>query len=755
LLLSSAKHLREELELRRKNGSVIRLRELEKQAVELKQRAEEADRRRRQTARKVRYALAAVAGLMMLTLLGVFGWTVRQRAQEEGRRRELREVHISRMRLRRAGWSSNSWSILKHAANIRLDDEVEQQASASLTGLDARILHFRENIAGASAAFGPGGQVLVGGVGATGLATLVDSDGAMTRLPARGDGPVCWTRSGAPLQFAVVSNHFALRDARTAALHREFAPSPALSQAPGSAAVLAATPDGSRVAAAFANRVQVWNAATGGSLGQLPMAVTSLSLSADGSLLGVGGSDGATRVYTVPGLAEVAVLPPALRNSPIRCLAFARDPIARYHGDRQTNSWLLATGDQGARIVIWDLNRHQPRSYCHGSSWVVTALAFDPDGLTLASSGRNEARLWDVASGRVLLCLQLTSSGETRALAFDGDGRRLVCGGEPGAGDATLVVWQLEADRGIRGLRGFTAAVRKVWFSKDGRRVAALSDDWQLGVWEVPSGRLVAMLETPVGSSYADSAGGCFERGGARFAFATWTNATVFNLETRAVLREWPLNEGSSDQLQFDGSGRLLLVRREREPVSSTWIWRLYELKTNGARQLLHQQVEKDWRAQDLAFAPNGDWFLVGSGRGATGPQRVHAYRVADGRELWKSDMRGDLRACFEPAGRFFACTADAPRALRLIRCTDFKELGKTVDDCEALSSSGTQYRTSPPLVRDPEQKDDIHLTTDWTTNAWVSAFSPDGSFLAWGTEEGVVLVADIQEVRRRLALLR
>jgi hypothetical protein len=32
--------------------------------------------------------------------------------------------------------------------------------------------------------------------------------------------------------------------------------------------------------------------------------------------------------------------------------------------------------------------------------------------------------------------------------------------------------------------------------------------------------------------------------------------------------------------------------------------------------------------------------------------------------------------------------------------------------------------------------------------------FSPDGSKLAWGTEEGTVLVADIDEVLRRLKAL-
>jgi len=48
-----------------------------------------------------------------------------------------------------------------------------------------------------------------------------------------------------------------------------------------------------------------------------------------------------------------------------------------------------------------------------------------------------------------------------------------------------------------------------------------------------------------------------------------------------------------------------------------------------------------------------------------------------------------------------------------------------------------------------------IPLITDWSQFASVSAFSPDGRRLACGTEEGIVVVADIPEVRRRLATLR
>ncbi len=200
----TAEEMRADLKLLSSKKSLVRLRKLER------------------AYHRALLVLAAGAGIVVVLGLVTGFFFFRSSAAEQNRRRELREIQISRLQPRLAGWFSDNWSRLDHAAKLRKDQEVQEQASAMLAGLDARPVKVFKGTAAASAAFGPDGRALVGGVGPNGPALLIDTNGVMTELPARGEGPVCWAPDGVPLQLMAVSNALALRDALTGNARREF-----------------------------------------------------------------------------------------------------------------------------------------------------------------------------------------------------------------------------------------------------------------------------------------------------------------------------------------------------------------------------------------------------------------------------------------------------------------------------------------------------------------------------------------------------
>jgi WD40 repeat protein len=315
----------------------------------------------------------------------------------------------------------------------------------------------------------------------------------------------------------------------------------------------------------------------------------------------------------------------------------------------------------------------------------------------------------------------------------------------------------LEFGRGITQLRGLVKAVRQVWFSPNGRRLAALSDEWRLGIWEMDSNKLVALLETPAGYS-ADNAGGAFDASGSRFAFATWKESCLFELGTGQTIQRWPLAEGFSDQLVFDPDERLLLLRREVSSESLRWIWRLHELAKSERPDLLHQQTNTDWSPVGMTFLMDGKRFLVWHGGNSETEGFLRAFDTATGREIWRTATGrgdGDLRVCLDPSGKRFAHDSVTGHPLRMYGLPEFQPIGSTAKGCIALGPNREEFLIPPWLLSGQPPDKGFPLWTDWTEQGYVCAFSPDGTLLAWGTVEGEVLLAHLDTVRRRLASLK
>ncbi len=112
-----------------------------------------------------------------------------------------------------------------------------------------------------------------------------------------------------------------------------------------------------------------------------------------------------------------------------------------------TSSFIALAPDGSAVAVAqdWvvrliDLERKQDRAVLKGHKGIASAVAFRPDGSTVATGSWDQTvRLWDAATGRERAVFQWPI-GKVFSLAYSPDGLRLAAGGDRGA----VVIWDVE-----------------------------------------------------------------------------------------------------------------------------------------------------------------------------------------------------------------------------------------------------------------------------------------------------------------------
>lgn len=149
---------------------------------------------------------------------------------------------------------------------------------------------------------------------------------------------------------------------------------------------------------------------------------------------------------------------------------------------------------QGAgEVALWDLRTGGTALGLAGSIREVSGIAFSPDGEKLLVTGKERSEAWDVRSG---LSVPVEGAGfRPSDLSTSLDGRlRAVLDNKQGEGGVKIIdagglpVAEVRLPSGFS-LNPWNRAVRKVAFSRDGKRLAGAGTDGVVYVWNPRSGR--------------------------------------------------------------------------------------------------------------------------------------------------------------------------------------------------------------------------------------------------------------------------
>jgi serine/threonine protein kinase/WD40 repeat protein len=725
---------------------------------------------RRNRALTLTGSVALLLSLALATIAGVY----QERAQEGHRQSLIRNAQQIRLHSRKAGWSDGAWQLIKEAAKIRVDLDLRNEASATLVGVDSQPIKRFENVETTSLAFGPKGELLIAG-SAKGAMLWDGTINQPINSTQPGACPVVIGSDGTPLQIAKIDYYtYRLWNVRRDEAVTEFkipVTAPSLLWPYQLLPRMALSPDGLFFAASMIlpdgkGTLAVWNGRTGMLMQQFPEKATALAFTPaeEGKqlLLAAGYEDGRIKIWSLPDLKEVAAFQAGRMQ--VNALAFRQD-LRRSVAPRRntgTTGWLLAVGEAGGRLVVWDLSTRLPLSYCHGSSNDIHAVAFSTDGMALASGGRGYSSLWDVATGRRIMDLDHRSV--VPAIAFDSNGRRLATAS---FFPDQVEVCEIEQGRGTRMLGGLAGRIEQIRISENGQWLAALAHDWELGVWDLDRNRLSHVIEVPRGP-FVDNAGFAFNADGTRLAIAGGHMATLWETSSGKLLETWALPPGLGDQVGFHPSGKLLSFRWETEdkkeyPTNlAKWprhprVCRIRELKP--AKELEIVREIRDFSRHIYGFKAtfDGSYLVVEGLRAPEGnPRMVKCFEGLTGKELWpivSTATYGGSYLTLDPNGRVLTYRPDFDgRTSPLIDIASGKSLGSLSQNWATLGPEAKYWCHGNALYRRHDANPVVTLGIDSQNSAL--QFSPSGNQVIWGSVDGSVVVCDLEDLNRRLGAI-
>ncbi|WP_338898520.1 helix-turn-helix domain-containing protein [Streptomyces sp. TG1A-60] len=520
--------------------------------------------------------------------------------------------------------------------------------------------------------------------------------------------------------------------------------------------------------------------------------VASLAYSSDGRTLATGSYDGTARLWDTASGRTRKVLTDGTGSDGtgsdgpglVRTVAFGPDGgTFATSGSDEARLWDLDTGRVRASVAVrdpdddnmaavgfagdgralavaeggqvLDVATGRVATTLKGPTGLEMAVAFSPDGRTLATSTRDRtAQLWDLDTGSVLASVK-SSTGVVSSLAFDSDGKTLATGTE----DGTVQLWNVADGKRRTTLTSASSRVESLAFAPDGKTLAAGSYDSTVRLWDLATGRVESTLtghNSPV-TAVAFSPGGhglatgdeADSFGGGDVGVRLWNVATNRPRATMAV------PGGSLEFVAFGPDGDTIVtssVRTTADFGDITSTVRLWDTATRRSRATLDEGLT---HVGPVLFSPDGRTLALTDeveaqlwdvrtrrprttlpGRFVNGmafsPDGRTLVTVGDGLVLWDTATvrpRAELpkaeegsQVAFSPTGDVFATTGGQEGEIRLRDAATGRIRTRLVEPAGRATPKGAE--------------EDLALMFRQVESM---AFSPDGRTLASANADGRV----------------
>ena len=273
---------------------------------------------------------------------------------------------------------------------------------------------------------------------------------------------------------------------------------------------VAFSPDGKFVLSAGTENMKLWDPSSGKEIRQFPMRGYCVAFSPDSSKMLSCVRDifrtGGLAVWDVKtgGLIKEIVSPNLAGK--ISVLDAVYSPDGKY----------ILTGEMGsdnAYVRLWDattgseLKKFRHTSHLLGVVTFVQAVDISPDGRYALGGGSGSfggsipLKMWDIASGKELRTIESPHSGLSglTSAKFSPDGKYILSAGS----DQVIKLWDASSGEEIRRFVGhsgntYAPSVKGnrlyAAFSPDGKRILSAGNDAALRVWDVTTGKEIAMM---------------------------------------------------------------------------------------------------------------------------------------------------------------------------------------------------------------------------------------------------------------------